>query len=49
MSRKLTLQAIAFGLIMLPSFALYWTEDAWLVWGLMALITAGMVIGLRRS
>ncbi|MFV1859020.1 MAG: hypothetical protein ACC647_06680 [Anaerolineales bacterium] len=49
MSRKLTLQAIAFGLIMLPSIALYWAEVEWLVWGLMALITAGMVIGLRRS
>ncbi len=47
MSRKLTLQAIAFGLIMLSSLALYWAEAAWFVWGLMALIAAGMVIGLR--
>ena len=49
MSRQLTLQAIAFGLIMLPSFALYWVEAAWLVWSLMGLIVAGMVIGLRGS
>lgn len=49
MNRKLMLQALAFGLVMLPSLALYWTEAVWLVWGLMALITAGMVIGLRVS
>ena len=49
MSRKLTLQAIAFGLIMLPSLALFWADAAWLVWGFMALIAAGMVIGLRGS
>ena len=48
MSRKLTLQAIAFGLITLPSLALYWADAAWLVWGLMALVAAGMVIGLRH-
>ena len=49
MSRKLTFQAIGFGLITLPSLALYWADAAWLVWGLMALVTAGMVIGLRGS
>ncbi|GMR09187.1 MAG: hypothetical protein BMS9Abin28_0005 [Anaerolineae bacterium] len=49
MSRTVILQAIAFGLIMLPSLALYWAEAEWLVWGLMALIAAGMLIGLRRS
>ena len=49
MSRKLTHQAIAFGLIMLPSLALYWADAAWLVWGLMALVAAGMVVGLRAS
>lgn len=49
MSCKLTLQAIAFGLIMLSSLAIFWADAAGLVWGLMALIAAGMVIGLRGS
>jgi hypothetical protein len=49
MTRKTMLQAIAFGLVTVPSFALYWADAAWLVWGLLALITAGMVIGLRVS
>ena len=49
MSRKLTYQAIAFALITIPSLALYWADAAWLMWGLMTLITAGMVLGLRVS
>jgi len=49
MNRKLKLQALAFGLITLPSFALYWADPIALIWGLMALIVAGMVIGLRVS
>lgn len=49
MNRKMMFQAIAFGLITLPSFALYWADAVWLVWGLMAMIAAGMFIGLRVS
>jgi len=49
MNRKLKFQALAFGLITLPSFALYWADPIALVWGLMALIVTGMVIGLRVS
>ena len=49
MNRKLVLQTIAFGLITIPSLALYWADATWLVWGLMTLITAGMVLGLRVS
>ena len=49
MNRKLKLQALAFALITLPSFALYWADPIALIWGLMALIVTGMVIGLRVS
>ncbi len=49
MNRKLKLQALAFGLISLPSFALFWADPIALIWGLMALVVAGMVIGLRVS
>jgi hypothetical protein len=49
MNRKLKLQALAFGLITLPSFALHWADPIVLIWGLLALIVAGMVIGLRVS
>ncbi len=49
MNRKLKLQALAFGLITLPSLALYWVDPVGLVWGLMVLIATGMVIGLRVS
>ena len=49
MNRKLTLQALAFGLITLSSLALYWADAGGLDWGLMALIAVGMVIGLRVS
>ena len=49
MSRKLKYQAFAFGLITVPSFALYWVEPATLVWGTMVLIATGMVVGLRVS
>ncbi|MFQ5921428.1 MAG: hypothetical protein ACE5M4_01150 [Anaerolineales bacterium] len=49
MNRRLMLQALAFGLMTLPSFALHWAEAVWLMWGLLALITTGMVIGLRVS
>jgi hypothetical protein len=49
MNRKLKFQALAFGLITLPSLALFWADPIALVWGLMALIVTGMVIGLRVS
>jgi hypothetical protein len=49
MNRKLKLQALAFGLTTIPSLALYWADPIELVWGLMALIATGMVIGLRVS
>jgi len=49
MNRKLKYQALAFGLITVPSFALYWVDPAGLVWGMMVLIATGMVIGLRVS
>ena len=49
MNRKLKLQALAFGLITLPSVALYWVDPVGLAWGLLALIATGMVIGLRVS
>jgi hypothetical protein len=49
LNRKLKLQALAFGLIIIPSIALYWVDPVRLVWGLIVLIAAGMVIGLRVS
>ena len=48
-SRRLALEAIAFGLILLPSLGLYWADAAWLTWGLMGLIAGGMLLGLRAS
>jgi hypothetical protein len=49
MNRKLKLQALAFGLITIPSFALYWVDPVGLFWCMMVLIATGMVIGLRVS
>lgn len=49
MTRRMMYQAIAFGLVTLSSFGLYWAEAAWLIYGLLALATAGMVLALRVS
>jgi hypothetical protein len=39
-------QALAFGLIILPSGVLYWARADWLITGLLAVIAVGMVLGL---
>lgn len=39
-------QALAFGLILIPSAALYWARAEWMIGGLLGLVGLGMLLGL---
>lgn len=43
---QLPRQALALGLIVVGSAALYWARADWLVWGLMGMIGTGMLLGV---